>query len=95
MFEDIETISRKILPILKEAGVLKSSIFGSVARGEADEKSDVDILVEFPQDKDLFDLIDLEQKLGDALGKKVDVITYRSVHHLFRENIFKEQVKIL
>jgi len=95
MSKNIQTISRQIMPILKEAGVLKSSIFGSLARGEADEKSDVDILVEFPKGKDLFDLIDLEQKLADTLGLKVDVLTYRSVHHLFRDNIFKEQIRIL
>lgn len=46
---DIKQIQQQILPILKQAGVLKSSIFGSVARGAADEKSDVDILVDLPR----------------------------------------------
>ncbi len=91
----LEEISKKIIPILKQAGVIRSSVFGSVARGEGNADSDVDILVELPKDSDLFDLIDLEQKLEEALGKKVDVVTYRSVHHLLRDIIFKEQVKIL
>ena len=95
MSNEIQAISRQILPILKEAGVLKSSLFGSVARGEADEKSDVDVLIEFPKDKNLFDLIDLEQKLEVVLGRKVDVLTYRSVHHLLRDIILKEQIRIL
>jgi len=94
MSEEIQTICRQIVPILKQAGVLKSSIFGSVARGEADEKSDVDILVEFPEGKDLFDLIDLEQKLSAVLKKKVDVGTYRSVKPFLKERIFGEQVQI-
>lgn len=88
-------IKKQITPILKEAGVLKSSVFGSVARGEAKPDSDVDILVELPEGKSLFDLIDLQNKLEAKLGKKVDVITYRSVHHLLRDIIFSEQIQIL
>lgn len=95
MIKEIQTIKEKITPILKEAGVSKSSIFGSVARGESDEKSDVDILVELPKGKSLFDLIDLQDKLEAKLGKKADVVTYRSVHHLLRDIIFKEQIQIL
>jgi predicted nucleotidyltransferase len=95
MPEEIQKIQAQIVPILKEAGVLRSSIFGSVARGEANEKSDVDILVELPRGKSMFDLIDLEEKLAAKLGKKVDLVTYRSVHHLLRDIIFKEQVQIL
>ena len=95
MPEEIQKIKERILPILKEAGVLRSSIFGSVVRGEARPDSDVDILVELPKDKSMFDLIELEEKLESILGKKVDVITYRSVHHLLRDIIFKEQIRIL
>lgn len=95
MLEEIQTIKKQIVPILKEAGVLRSSLFGSVARGEAGLDSDVDILVELPQNKTMFDLIDLEEKLETKLGKGVDLVTYRSVHHLLRDIIFKEQVQIL
>lgn len=95
MSEEIKTIKKQILPILKKAGVLKSSLFGSVVRGEANKKSDIDILVELPKNKTMFDLIDLEKKLETKLGKNVDLITYRSVHHLLRDIIFKEQVQIL
>jgi len=95
MPEEIRKIQAQIVPILKEAGVLRSSLFGSVARGEARLDSDVDILVELPRGKSLFDLIDLQDKLEAKLGKKVDVITYRSVHHLLRDIIFKEQIQIL
>ncbi len=95
MAEEIKKIQEQIVPILKEAGVLKSSIFGSVVRGEARPDSDVDILVELPKGKNLFDLIDLQEKLEAKLGKRVDVITFRSVHHLLRDIIFKEQVQIL
>lgn len=95
MSEDVKQISLKILPILKQAGVLKSSLFGSIARGQARPDSDVDILVELPKNSTMFDLMDLEAKLQSQLGKKVDLVTYRSVHHLLRDSIFKEQIQIL
>ncbi len=95
MSANIETIKREILPILKEAGVLRSSLFGSVARGEADAESDVDILVELPRGKSLFDLVDLRDRLAAALRKKVDLGTYRSVKPDFKSKIFSEAIQIL
>ncbi len=95
MPEDIQKIKDKITPLLQQAGVLRSSIFGSVARGEATKNSDVDILIEFPKGKNMFDLIDLEERLGSTLGKKVDLVTYQSLHHLLRDGILNEQVRIL
>lgn len=95
MSKEIEAIKEQIVPILKEAGVLRSALFGSVVRGEETPDSDVDILVELPRDKDMFDLIDLETKLESKLQKKMDVVTYRSLHHLLRDAILKEQVRIL
>ena len=94
MPEEIQTIKKQILPILKEAGVLRSSLFGSVVRGEVDEKSDIDILVELPKGKSLFDLADLQERLQSALGKKVDIGTYRSIKPFLRDRILGEQVQI-
>lgn len=82
------------MPILKKAGVLKSAIFGSVARGEADESSDVDILVDLPPEASLFDLIGLKQNLEAALGKKVDIGTYRSIKPRIKQQVLAEQIQI-
>ena len=95
MAEEIQEIQKKILPLLKESGVLRSSIFGSVARGEANENSDVDILIELPENKSMFDLVRLEAKLEALLHKKVDLVTYYSVNPLLKDIVFKEQVRIL
>jgi hypothetical protein len=92
---EVDYIKQNSLPELKKAGVLRSSLFGSFARGDAGPESDVDILVELPDDKNMFDLIELEERLAAALGKKVDVVTYRSLHHLLRERILREQIPIL
>ena len=71
MSEEIEQIKAKALPVLKKAGVLRSSIFGSVARGESTPNSDVDILVELPARASLFDLVRLERKLVKTLKKRL------------------------
>lgn len=91
----INCIKEKVIPALKRAGVLRSSLFGSFARGEASSESDVDLLVEFPDDRTMLDLIDLQNNLESALGKKVDLVTFRSLHHLLRDRILKEQIPIL
>lgn len=92
---NLDNIKNKALPLLKEAGVLRSSLFGSYARGEENENSDIDMLIEFPKGKSLLDLIDLENKLEEALGKKVDLVTYKSVSPYLKEYIEHDQVQIL
>jgi uncharacterized protein len=91
----IDQIKERIIPLLKEAGVLRASLFGSYVRGEQTEESDIDILIEFPEGKSLLDLVDLEMKLEQTLGRKVDVLTYNSVSAYLKEYIQKDQQQIL
>lgn len=91
----VDDIKNKALPILKEAGVIRSSLFGSYVRGEEREDSDIDFLIEFPKGKSLLDLVRLERKLKEALGKDVDVLTYRSISPLLKGYIEKDQLQIL
>ncbi|MSQ14381.1 MAG: hypothetical protein EXR50_00745 [Dehalococcoidia bacterium] len=95
MRDPLEQIKKKALPILKEAGVTRSSIFGSYVHGENTEDSDIDILIEFPRGNSFFDLAELQLQLEQALGKKVDILTYNSIHPLLKEIILNEQVRIL
>ena len=95
MSENIKKIRDIIIPILKEEGVLRSSLFGSYARNEATEKSDLDILIELPKGKSLLDLVNIENKVISKLGRDVDLITYASVHPRLRENIEKDQIPLL
>lgn len=87
----IQDISAKIIPTLKRQGVSKAALFGSVVTGEAKKKSDVDILVDFNERKSLLDLVRLQFVLEEKLGRKVDLLTYRSVHPLLKDIILKEQ----
>jgi len=95
MTATLKNVTRKVLPVLKEAGVTKSSLFGSYVRGENRADSDVDILVELPKGNSLLDLVRLEKKLEKALGKRVDLLTYNSVHPLLKDHISKDQLQIL
>ena len=95
MTADLKNITNKILPVLKEAGVTKSSLFGSYVRGDYRADSDVDILVDLPRGNSLLDLVRLEKKLEKAIGKKVDLLTYNSVHPLLKDKINRDQLQIL
>lgn len=95
MKTDIDQIKAKALPVLKEVGVIRSSIFGSYVRGEEKENSDIDILIEFPRGKSLLDLVRLQRKLEEVLEKKVDLATYKSVSPLLQKYIQRDLVQIL
>lgn len=95
MKTNLEEIKKKVVPILKEAGVTRSSIFGSYVRGEEKEDSDIDMLVEVPKGTGLFAFVGLQRKLAETLGKKVDLVTYKSIHPLLRNRILSEQISIL
>ncbi|NHV96182.1 MAG: nucleotidyltransferase family protein [Thaumarchaeota archaeon] len=95
MCVDVEKLSGQILPVLKRFGVKKAAIFGSLARGEGSEESDVDILVEFEPGKSLLDLAGLKIELEETLGRRVDVSTYNSLHPLLKDRILKGQKPIL
>lgn len=86
-----QVITKKIIPTLKSQGVVKAAIFGSYATGEAKKDSDIDILVRFSARKSLLDLVRLQFILEDKLGKKVDLLTYNSIHPLLKDIILQEQ----
>lgn len=65
-------------------------LFGSVARGDASERSDVDLIVDFTRRKSLLDLVRIERELSEALGRKVDLLTERALSPYLRERILQE-----
>ena len=95
MKTNLEEIKRKAVPILKEAGVTRSSIFGSYVRGENREDSDIDILVDFPRGKGLFEFVGLQQELEKALGKKVDLGEFSTLKPRIKDQVLSQQVRII
>ena len=74
---------------------LRAGVFGSFARGSAGPESNLDLLIELPEGKTLFDLERLALDLEAALGRKVDLVTYRALNPRLREQVLAEQVPIL
>ena len=65
-------------------------LFGSVARGEDTEQSDVDLLVRFSERKSLLDLVRIEREFSEALGRKVDLLTEGSLSPYLRDQLLGE-----
>lgn len=65
----------KLIELCRQNDVTRLGIFGSMARGEATEQSDIDLLVEFSTRKSLLKLVGLERQMSLAVGRKVDLLT--------------------
>ncbi|MGA7579508.1 MAG: nucleotidyltransferase family protein [Desulfobaccales bacterium] len=85
---------QEILEIAARHGAYNIRVFGSVARGEADGKSDVDILVELEEGRSLFDLGGLSMDLENLLERKVDVVTVRGLRKRISERVLREAVPL-
>ena len=83
-----------ILRIAKNYGAYNVRVFGSVARGEADSESDIDLLVNMEPGRSLLDLCGLLIDLEDLLGCKVDVVTEKGLRERIRERVLKEAVTL-
>ncbi len=70
-------------------------IFGSYARNEQTESSDLDLLIDLQKQFNLLDLIGLEQQLTDLLGIKVDLVTMRSLNEQLKSYIQRDLIRIL
>lgn len=79
----------------QKQGVKSLALFGSVARDEASETSDVDLLVEFDRPVTLFDLAALELSLQELLGvSRVDVVMRDSIYPAIKEDILREAIHV-
>jgi len=83
-----------ILQTARKYGAYNVRVFGSVARGEADEKSDIDLLVDMEKGRSLLDLAGLLIDLEDLLGCKVDVVTTDGLRERIRERVLKEAIAL-
>lgn len=83
-----------ILRLASRRGAFNVRVFGSVARGEADARSDIDFLVDMQPGRSLFDLGGLLMDLQDLLGRDVDVVTTRGLRERIREQVLKEAIPL-
>lgn len=83
-----------ILALAAKRGARNVRVFGSVARGQADAGSDIDLLVDLEPGRSLLDLGGLWSDLNGLLGVKVDLVTEKGLRESIREKVLREAVPL-
>ena len=84
----------EILRVAGTHGAVRVRVFGSLARGEGSEASDLDLLIALEEGRSLLDLVAIKQDLEDRLRRKVDVVTEQSLSPFLREQVLSEAVTL-
>ena len=93
--DDIKNEKRDdIMLIARKHGARRIWVFGSVARGDADESSDIDFLVEMERGRSLLDMGGLLMDLRELFGREVDVVSVRGLKPRIRERVLREAVAL-
>ena len=86
----ITTHKTEILDLARKNGVENVRVFGSMVRDDATDNSDVDLLVDLPKGKSGFALGGFLMDVSELLGRKVDVITEKSLHPSIQAQVLSE-----
>jgi len=92
--ELVQTRREDILRTASQHGAYNVRVFGSVARGDADEQSDLDLLVDMEAGRSLFDLGGLLVDLEEQLGCSVDVVTEKGLRDRMRSRVLREAIPL-
>ncbi|MDD2586361.1 MAG: nucleotidyltransferase family protein [Syntrophomonadaceae bacterium] len=94
VFIQLQKDREKIKKIALKNKAKTISVFGSVARREEQQNSDIDLLVEFNENASLFDLINLKLELEEIYHRKVDIVTPNSLHQAIASQVMNEAVPL-
>jgi len=83
-----------IVGLARRHGARSVRVYGSVARGEATESSDLDLLVEWEPDRSLLDVVGLKLDLEDLLGVTVDIGSESGLHWFIRDEVLREAIPL-
>ena len=92
--EDLRKQRETILRLAAVHGASNVRVFGSVARGEADDAGDIDLLVDMEPGRSLLDLGGLLMDLEQLFGRRVDVVTERGLRTRIRDRVLEETVPL-
>lgn len=84
----------EILDLALRHGAGNVRVFGSLARGEGGEDSDLDLLVTLGEGRSLLDLVGLKQDLEDLVDRPVDVVTEQALSPYLRERVLSEAIPL-
>jgi uncharacterized protein len=87
-------IQESIISILTRYDAERIAIFGSYARGEADNNSDIDILVRFARPKSLIQIVQIEDEIRKSIHMKVDLVTENAVSPYLAGSIHHDELVI-
>jgi len=94
MMDQLQFDIKKLIELCRQSGVVQIAIFGSMARGEANQQSDIDLVVKFSKPISLLRVTALERQLSEALGRKVDLLTEAAISPYLQERI-KRNLKVI
>lgn len=90
-----ENVNNKIISYLKKYKPERIAIFGSYARGEETERSDLDLLVSFKKSFGLLELVKIERELSELVCRKVDLITERAIKNKKLKTYIQKDLQII
>jgi predicted nucleotidyltransferase len=90
----VEAHREEILELAARHGASNVRVFGSLARGEGAESSDLDLLVTLEENRSLLDLVGLKQDIEDLLHRPVDVVTEPALSPYFRGRVLAEAMPL-
>lgn len=93
--QEVARVIRSVQPQWRRMGVSRVRIFGSVARGEATDLSDVDLLVDFDTEAGLLDLMHVKDLFEDTLRRRIDVLTEGGLKPQLRREILSDAVDVM
>jgi len=91
----IVKIKQEIVPILRRHNIQRASLFGSIVHGNYHKDSDIDVLVELPEEYSLYDMLGVKIELEEYIGRKVDLVEYTSIKERLKKDILSSQVPII
>ena len=94
MVRDKDKIYKEIISFLKKNNAKKIAVFGSYVLNDETPKSDIDIIVEFGDNKSLLEFVRIERELSESIGIKVDLLTEDSISPILIDRV-REEMKVI
>jgi hypothetical protein len=92
--ETLKAYRDRILALAESCHAPNIRVFGSVARGESNDLSDVDFLIDVAPEQSILDVIRLTQTLSDLLGCQVDIAQSTALHPLIRDRVLQDAISL-